>query len=74
MEDVWCGEWSSSAVIGTASLERWKNGVKVKLSKQKAFEIGTEGIIWDNLNGKGPFTNIYNVCSPSFIALKYLNL
>ena len=32
MEDVWCGEWSSTAVIGTVSLERWKNGRNVKLT------------------------------------------
>jgi len=43
VEDVWCGELSSTAVIGTVSLERWKYGINVKLSKQKAFEIRAEG-------------------------------
>jgi hypothetical protein len=43
MEDVWCGEWSSTALISTVSLERWKNGINPKRSKQKAFEIRAEG-------------------------------
>jgi len=74
MEDVWCGEWSSTALIGAVSLEKWENEINLELSNQKALAVKAEGTVWDNLSGEGSFTIVYNACSPPFSALKYLKL